>query len=1043
MKKTIIAAIFLIFLTSLYFKENIHLAIASWYINQNSLLHFGSKLDYEQAYIHDGKIIFHHPRLGSSKAERLTIDYRWTPQGIHAQFETLQPEIFLDQPHNITLQDIKEQFSSRSYIISQLNIHLEDAVIHLPDNTVHFELNLNSEPQTSLELKTWFDAKDRFLQVKLNGDQKDKKSIVIYYLCHDVDAQSFLKASQTVFTDLKGLTVQSGLLNGEGFFTIKADRQWHGDGALTIHNLAFEYAPLQLSGAIDNASIRFLNPAKNEQKKIAEVNLASLQMTIFENFNLHLQGQPKALLQVLYHPLINTLRYCSDQEILVLDIENAQKAKVTLQDEKGNKLDIAVHQDVIQIDNVGYIESKVDFPLTDIKGNFHLDNEKISLQNAEAFANGVYFNGEIQLDFQEAKEGKYRFLAYPKTIYGTTQQFRQLTKNYEKAKPFSSLPIEGNLSLTKEAAIIEVSIDPRLQQGYALNTQLQGVLTEGKFLSEELDLAIHDLSFNFNFDFQKDFLGFTDIQGILLLGKPDKVDEYTLSGDKVNFKNYRNNELEFDIWIGNKKRDILRLAGTGKKEGESTSFIFDHHLTHFGNVHPTKIQLSVKEGFTVDNFYLESQFTLETLFRDLQRFSKSGMFYLSKGFLAALNGVKDASGAIAIDIHYDSKLAQYLFNVYGDNLSFNDEQIKTFVLNGKKQESLWSIENLQIDAISLSTDLVKEEDNWKINFLGFRLADSLMLGLEGYLYPESNHIDAQLKLLELNVNNIPELALLKHFSSSADSTGILRATGKVGIDFLKGGKENLLVDVALISNGYTLKGLWNYSKQAFKGTLEGKNSTFAGYPVESLSTTVDYSPSAILLRDVEIYNKIGEASIPEMVIHHEKSQMPFETALINLKNFRPGASQSGQEPSFFVNTMEVRNLKGSLNDPSSYSGEGVLHFNNNLKKSSFQQLFAVPNEMINRLGLDTRVLNPTSGTIFYKIEGNKLYFTKFKDVYSEGKMSKFSLSKSADPSYIDLDGNLNLKLKIKQYNLLFKLTEFLTFSIQGTLQNPRYTIEKG
>jgi hypothetical protein len=70
----------------------------------------------------------------------------------------------------------------------------------------------------------------------------------------------------------------------------------------------------------------------------------------------------------------------------------------------------------------------------------------------------------------------------------------------------------------------------------------------------------------------------------------------------------------------------------------------------------------------------------------------------------------------------------------------------------------------------------------------------------------------------------------------------------------------------------------------------------------------------------------------------------------------------------------------------------------------------------------------------------KIYLTKFKDVYSEGKLSRFYLPNAPYSSYVDFDGNLHMQIRIKQYNLFFKLAELFTISIQGTCQHPTYTL---
>ena len=98
--------------------------------------------------------------------------------------------------------------------------------------------------------------------------------------------------------------------------------------------------------------------------------------------------------------------------------------------------------------------------------------------------------------------------------------------------------------------------------------------------------------------------------------------------------------------------------------------------------------------------------------------------------------------------------------------------------------------------------------------------------------------------------------------------------------------------------------------------------------------------------------------------------------------------------------------------------------------------------MILRLGLNPEVLNPVTGTIYFNLQGDRFYFTKFKDVYSEGRGSKFYLAQGVSPSWMDMNGNLSIQIGMKQYNLIFKIAELFTVSIQGTVKKPKYFLQK-
>jgi hypothetical protein len=85
---------------------------------------------------------------------------------------------------------------------------------------------------------------------------------------------------------------------------------------------------------------------------------------------------------------------------------------------------------------------------------------------------------------------------------------------------------------------------------------------------------------------------------------------------------------------------------------------------------------------------------------------------------------------------------------------------------------------------------------------------------------------------------------------------------------------------------------------------------------------------------------------------------------------------------------------------------------------------------------------PAQGKVYFEIKDRKFYLTQLSEVYSEGKYSRFYLPKDAQPSFIDFDANLNVYIKVKQYNLLMKLTESLRVHLTGKLNDPSFQFEK-
>ncbi|HEY4831994.1 MAG TPA: hypothetical protein VIH61_05470, partial [Waddliaceae bacterium] len=261
-----------------------------------------------------------------------------------------------------------------------------------------------------------------------------------------------------------------------------------------------------------------------------------------------------------------------------------------------------------------------------------------------------------------------------------------------------------------------------------------------------------------------------------------------------------------------------------------------------------------------------------------------------------------------------------------------------------------------------------------------------------------------------------------------------------------------------LGSGYVLRGKWKYLNEPhlsftdqlyFTGVLEGENIEMKGFQFDNLQATVNYSPQKLQVSNLTIEDMAGVMAIPQLEVNKGvDKRWYFTVPNMNIKRFRPsllrekGMTRSHSYKPLVITEIALEGCYGCAEDSLSVMGKGVLHFSNRSKKLFHNTIFHIPAEILSRIGLDLSVLTPIGGTINYSIANGKIYFTKFKDIYSEGKLSKFYLPSGATTSYMDFDGNLNVQVKMKQYNLLFKLAELFTVTIQGNVQKPAYTLQK-
>jgi len=958
--------------------------------------------------------------------------------------------------------------------------------------------------------------------------------------------------------------------------------------------------------------------------------------------------------------------------------------------------------------------------------------KKVQFSGLQTSCCGITFQGKLDFDFNDPRPGYYTVDIATHNVQGTFSQMQELFSHFDKLKFFQRFPLEGKLALREKGSHLLLNFNP---QGVEVESDIQGVLYDGSLIHHNTEMSVKNLSFNFDFQQVAKKLAVTDIQGVLTVGQGDAMEEYAFAGEQVHFTNTDRNEAVFDLWIGDKQRDIVRFAGKTKAleedaTGETVEFLLDKQLSHFGDVHPDTFQLALRNWNQVEKFHVEFSLSLETILHDLQALSRTGLLFLPENLLMEINALKKAEGQFAFNATYDHAHSALEYRASGENVAVGKYLYKKCLLEGKKKGSTWAIEQLILDDVTLAADLTRLTNSWKVNFLGARFGNSLLMGLEGDYRDGDEVFDAKVNLLEINLAHLDEWPALRNFASQNKPKGFIRATGQLhletqpgakqgfrldtllngslkswemaGMPFqdaqnvsfhfttergltmrnlstaLKGGegqaiglfqfekvgfdstkeelvlegvhfnvpaanvvavtkafqesfpeaftdkvvkiirelkesnnlegtynfrkspaatqvlatlkegsykfnqrlheinnftltydlkdlkvttqyrynnhlfwlvgktqdpsfdegtiqladyhpeqqqapKEefpleivwkidptagftirqargyvagmhmnlqsdpefpstaeelNLMGEMALIptkaaclvsetlvdsctqlqvGDGYTLKGQWRFGKQPlpddsaplhFNGLLEGTNWSLKGYQFQTLTGHVHYVPGHLEISDLRAKDPAGTLHVEHIYLYREDAQWKVSIPQIVFNDFKPSFLREVGAPAvtvgqpLTVQKIEIQNLSGLAGDPTTLTGKGTLQFANQPKKHLQNIIFAIPREILTLIGLNLTVLNPVSGSVLFDVRDGRFYLIKLKDVYSEGRMSKFLLSNRTAPSHVDFQGNLNVQIRMKQYNLFFKLAELFTFNIQGTLTKPTYSLSR-
>ena len=256
------------------------------------------------------------------------------------------------------------------------------------------------------------------------------------------------------------------------------------------------------------------------------------------------------------------------------------------------------------------------------------------------------------------------------------------------------------------------------------------------------------------------------------------------------------------------------------------------------------------------------------------------------------------------------------------------------------------------------------------------------------------------------------------------------------------------IDKTHSGDGYALSGRFvlpdlDLSALSFKGSLEGRNFTFFDLRLHHLNAAFAFSPSEMKLTNLEVTDPAGRLHIPTVSGKRSRSgEWNFAIPQLTFHEVRPSLLTDPLSPKPLVITHgEIHHLVGTSSGSRSFTGLGNLSFTNPPRNDPAGTIFALPDEILGRLGLDFGCFVPSTGQVSFNIKDAKAHLTSFDEVYSRAKRSQFFLSPDAD-SYVGLDGQLHVDIRMRHYNLLMKITEMFTVGVRGTLQDPSYKLKR-
>ncbi len=432
----------------------------------------------------------------------------------------------------------------------------------------------------------------------------------------------------------------------------------------------------------------------------------------------------------------------------------------------------------LHILNGSYLEKRNNLLFTGIHADILFDGKNICIPTLESFSNGIYMSGNLDINLSNLDKDCLDLDVHIQTLHGKVTQVQSFFSHFCKTLFFLKIPIDGDVILHQDGCHLHFFFTP---DRCDMKAFLKGSLVDGT-IANHSNVALHELSLNFEYDHQSHLLDFSEIHGTLLVGEPERFEEYHLVGERVYFPDYAQNRASFDVWIGDKKRDMIRLVGETYASqacpgSECVQFVLDQNLSHFGNVHPQFFHLILKDWCRIHEFRMVADFKLSSLFQDLQRFSRTGLLFLSRHALKQLNDIKKASGNFKMEIAYDDTTSELDYHLLGEAIVIDSYAFNNIVLDGKKCNDIWVIDQFTMDNISIAADLLHKSGSWLINFLGIKIGTSVLVGLQGEYFEDSRIVDGKINLLEIHSDAFEEWFKASEFLKKCSFKGFVRGSG--------------------------------------------------------------------------------------------------------------------------------------------------------------------------------------------------------------------------------------------------------------------------
>lgn len=404
-----------------------------------------------------------------------------------------------------------------------------------------------------------------------------------------------------------------------------------------------------------------------------------------------------------------------------------------------------------------------------VEGLVELTGPDVRVTEIAADAEGVHFEGHLDLD--RSHPGCSRLLLSAPTAFGAASAAQTVCAHYSRMALWD-LPLQGWVETRDEGLQLLFHFYPDHSD---LELTASGWLRHGSWTNPSGRLALSDLDLSFDYDHIPRLLRLGAADGDLIQQLDGESLHYSLVTHEAVISDLDRGYGSFDLELYQDELRVARLAGSALPvdpdypEGKM-EISLDPSITYLGNLQPKLHECVMKSWTHPLSVSGNLSCDLETIGRDAALLHLLSIPFPTPYQIRTVAG--DANKGV-LGGHFLLKEEEgWRLRLAGEGLTIRDRPIGRFETVGGWREGRWQIEQLTADTLSLSADIVEEEEGWTIQRLSVQSGSDGAVELSGFLKRES---------LELNATLHHLFCRLPYFAPSLEIDGELSGRGECSL----------------------------------------------------------------------------------------------------------------------------------------------------------------------------------------------------------------------------------------------------------------------